>query len=210
VLTPPPPRPRGAPEALRAHADCTVAELDGRRDADWVTVGGIITAVKRIRTRKGDPMVFATLDDLEGAVEMLIFGNALGEADDAVSVDRVVLVRGRVDHKDAAKTALIAQAISAFEPSEEEIVAARARAAAAPKRPPSLCLSLDAAVLPASVIDELKLVLANFPGESEVVLEMRVADAVRRLKLGPDFRVSPTASLRAELAHLLGAGMLAA
>ncbi len=197
-------------EALRAHADCTVAELDGRRDADWVTVGGIITAVKRIRTRKGDPMVFATLDDLEGAVEMLIFGNALGEADDAVSVDRVVLVRGRVDHKDAAKTALIAQAISAFEPSEEEIVAARARAAAAPKRPPSLCLSLDAAVLPASVIDELKLVLANFPGESEVVLEMRVADAVRRLKLGPDFRVSPTASLRAELAHLLGAGMLAA
>ena len=66
-------------EALRAAVDCPLAELDGRRDGDWVTVGGMITQAKKIRTKKGDPMMFATLDDLEGSVEMLVFGKALAD-----------------------------------------------------------------------------------------------------------------------------------
>ena len=33
----------------------------------------MITETKRIRTKKGDPMMFATLDDLETSVEMIVF-----------------------------------------------------------------------------------------------------------------------------------------
>ena len=51
--------------ALRVSVDCGLGELATRRDGDWVTVGGMITQAKRIRTKKGDPMMFATLDDLE-------------------------------------------------------------------------------------------------------------------------------------------------
>ena len=39
----------------------------------------MITQAKRIRTKKGDPMMFATLDDLEASVELLVFGKALAE-----------------------------------------------------------------------------------------------------------------------------------
>ena len=53
-------------EALRARVDCPLSALAERRDKDLVTVGGIITEAKRIRTRNGDPMMFATLDDLAG------------------------------------------------------------------------------------------------------------------------------------------------
>src|SRR5258707_9500496 len=70
-------------EALRARVDCPIAALEERRDKDAVTVGGIITETKRIRTRAGDPMMFATLDDLAGTVEMLVFGKALAEEDRA-------------------------------------------------------------------------------------------------------------------------------
>ncbi len=45
-------------------------------DGAWVTVGGLITQAKRIRTKSGEPMMFATLDDLDGQVEMLIFNSA--------------------------------------------------------------------------------------------------------------------------------------
>ncbi len=90
-------------EALRARADCSLAALANRRDKDWVTVGGIITESKRIRTRNGDHMMFATLDDLEGAVEILVFGKALAEHEAALAVDQVVLIRGRVDHKEAGR-----------------------------------------------------------------------------------------------------------
>ena len=44
----------------------------------------MITETKRIRTKKGDPMMFATLDDLEESVELLVFGNALSAAGDAL------------------------------------------------------------------------------------------------------------------------------
>ena len=55
-------------EALRIKVDAPLAELEQYKDGDWVTAGGIITACKKIRTKKGDPMMFATLDDLEGAI----------------------------------------------------------------------------------------------------------------------------------------------
>ena len=52
--------------------------------------------------------------------------------------------------------------------------------------------------------------LENFPGEAEVVLEMRTAGGPRRLRLGPSYRVTPSPSLRAELDQLLGDAALAA
>ena len=71
-------------------------------------------------------------------------------------------------------------------------------------------MRLDATRLPASVISELKHLFENFPGEAEVVLEMRTAAGSRRLRLGQGYRVHPSASLRAELAQLLGPAELTA
>jgi DNA polymerase-3 subunit alpha len=190
-------------DALRARCDCTLAALGERRDGDWVTVGGILTETKRIRTKKGDPMMFATLDDLDASVELLLFGNALEAAGDAATVDSIVTVRGRVDHKDATKTCVIVQDVTRFEPTQEELEAAEAKAAAT-VIPRALRLRIDATQLPASVIEELKHLLETFPGESEVVLEMSTAAGPRRLRLGNGYRVDPSAGLRAELAQLLG------
>ncbi|HEU0249228.1 MAG TPA: DNA polymerase III subunit alpha [Solirubrobacteraceae bacterium] len=190
-------------EALRARADCSLSALAGRRDKDWVSVGGIITESKRIRTRNGDHMMFATLDDLEGAVEMLVFGKALAEHEAALAVDQVVLVRGRVDHKEAGKTCLVVQSVEAFAPSEEEIEradkAARStrmaeQAAAEPVR-----LQVDATRLPAGAIEEIKDIIETHKGAAEVVLEMITSAGTRILRLGEDYRVQHTPFVRAEL-----------
>ena len=84
----------------------------------------MIAECKRIRTRKGDPMMFATLDDLEGQVELLVFNSAYAANADKVDVDKIVIVRGRVDHKEAGETKLVAQEVEAFEPTAEEVAAA--------------------------------------------------------------------------------------
>jgi DNA polymerase-3 subunit alpha len=194
--------------ALRRRVDCTLADLGSRQDGEWVTVGGMIAQAKRIRTKKGDPMMFATLDDLEGSVELVIFGKALAASEDAVAADSIVTVRGRVDHKDRERTCLIAQQIERFDPDPEEVRAAAEQAALAPVAPRALKLRLDAAALPASALHELKDLLAGFPGESEVVIELATAAGERRLKLGTEFRVARSATLHAELDALLGDAML--
>ncbi len=162
-------------EAMRAKADCSLAALADRRDKDWVTVGGIITESKRIRTRNGDHMMFATLDDLEGSVEMLVFGKALAEHEAALAVDQVVLVRGRVDHKEANKTALVVQSVETFAPTEEEMARADSQAKAASIAQSAALepvrLKVDAARLPASAIEDLKDVIDTHRGAAEVVLE---------------------------------------
>jgi DNA polymerase-3 subunit alpha len=203
---------RAVREAMVERTDWRLAELAGRRDGDWVRVGGIVTQTKRIRTKKGDPMMFATLDDLETQIELLVFGNALTAVESAIAPDRIALVRGRVDHKDAATTCLIVQEAELFEPTAEEVEAARARAAAAAAMPPPepVRLRVDAAQVPASVLDDLKQLLDEHPGECEVVLEMQTSSGARRLRLGPEYRVTPSSKLRSELNHLLGDAALAA
>ncbi len=194
-------------EALRARADCQLSSLADRRDKDWVTVGGIITEAKRIRTRNGDHMMFATLDDLEGSVELLVFGKALAEHEQALRVDEVVLVKGRVDHKEAGATCLVVQTVEPFAPSQEEIERARAEAEAAARtattlaQPVHLRVSVDS--LSSATIDELKHAIEDFPGPAEVLIDIDTSSGTRRLRLGEAYRVQHTSTLRAELEHAL-------
>jgi len=197
-------------DALRARVDCPIAALAERRDKDTVTIGGIITETKRIRTRAGDPMMFATLDDLAGSVELLVFGKALAEHDGAdaagaLAVDAVVLVKGRVDHKEAGKTCLVVQSVQLFEPSEQEIESARAaavaRAAAPPPEPVHVPVNLSE--LSQSAIDDLKQAIGDYPGPAEVLLDIGTSAGTRRLRLGQEYRVQHTPTLLAELEHAL-------
>jgi DNA polymerase III subunit alpha len=201
-------------EALRARVDCPLSALEERRDKDWVTVGGIIVEAKRIRTRNGDHMMFATLDDLAGAVEMLVFGKALAEYEAALAVDEVVLVKGRVDHKEAGKTCLVVQSVESFSPSQEEIERARAKADAAGDRrgggsgsggglAEPVHLRVDVAALADTAIDDLKQAIEDFPGSAEVVLDVDTSAGRHRLKFGEAYRVQHTPTLRAELEHAL-------
>jgi DNA polymerase III subunit alpha len=194
-------------EALRARVDCPLAALAERRDKDWVTVGGIIVEAKRIRTRNGDAMMFATLDDLAGGVEMLVFGKALAEHESALGVDEVVLVKGRVDHKEAGKTCLIVQSVEPFAPSEEEVAKANAagarRTAEATAIAEPVHVRVDLRALADGVIDELKHTFGEFPGPAEVVLLIESGEGTRRLRLGDAYRVQNTPTLLAELESTL-------
>jgi DNA polymerase III subunit alpha len=194
--------------ALRAKAGSTLAELADRRDGDWVTIGGMVTQAKRIKTKKGDFMMFATLYDLETSVEIIVFGKTLATCEDVLQADSIVLVRGKVDHKDRDTTCLIAQQVERFEPTEQEVLEAQVQAAKPALTPAALKLRLDATALPASVLGELKELLSGFPGEADVVIELSTTVGHRRLKLGPSYRVSRTAGLHAELDALLGAALI--
>jgi DNA polymerase-3 subunit alpha len=153
-------------------------------------------------------MAFATIYDLEASVEIVVFGKVLDACGNALEADSIVLVRGKVDHKDRDKTCLIAQQVESFAPSEEEVLKAQVQAAKPALTPAALRLRLDATALPATALGELKDLLGGFPGESDVVIELASTVGRRRLKLGPSFRVARSASLHAELDALLGSALI--
>jgi DNA polymerase-3 subunit alpha len=172
-----------------------------------VTVGGIVVDCKKIRTKSGTQMIFATLDDVEGQVEMLVFKADQAESAAVIAPDAIVLVRGRLDHKDRGETKLVVQEAERFEPGSEEIARA-SKAASAPSEP--LKLTIDAAKLSPGLVEDLKTVFEHHKGEADVHLAIRTSEGPRRLRFGSDYRVRPSSGLRAELGHMLGPDALAA
>jgi DNA polymerase-3 subunit alpha len=195
-------------EALRARVDCPLTEVANKQDGAWITVGGIVGEAKKVRTRNGGYVMFATLDDLEGQVELFV-RDAAGEAAQAIEPDRVVVIRGRVDHKGRGQTSLVVQDAEIFEPDAAELAAAEAKAAAK-RDPKQITLSIDASDFGRGLVEELKALFEGFPGESEVLLVMRTREGTRTLRFGNEYRISPSQPLRAQLAEVLGPRAIAA
>jgi DNA polymerase III subunit alpha len=196
-------------EALRARVDCSLAELAGKPDGAWVTVGGIVAESKKIRTKSGSQMMFATLDDVEGQVEMLVFKADEAESARTIETDAIVVVRGRIDHKDRGETKLVVQEAERFEPDNEEIARASA-AATAPAEPLRVTIA-SASLGNPHLIEELKTVFEGHKGNAEVYLAIPGEDGrAREWKLGDEFRIRHSSKLLAELDHVLGSSALAA
>ncbi len=65
-----------------------------------VTVGGIITAVRTILTKKGDKMAFVKLENKSGECEFIVFPSLFAECGARLEVDNVVRVVGKVNATD--------------------------------------------------------------------------------------------------------------
>ena len=192
-------------DALRARVDCTLSSLAEKPDGSWVTVGGIVTEFKRHTSKNGSKMAFATLDDVEGQVEMLVMGKAYEASSEFLAADAIVVARGRLDHKGRGETKLVAQELELFQPTDDEVAKARAARDTGPLR-----LHIDAGAFGVLLIEELKGILTHFPGDCEVLLVMKTRDGARELRFGREYRVRRSAGLDAELDALLGAGSRAA
>ena len=176
-------------EQLRRKVDCTLSELERRRDGEVVTVGGIVSGLKHLTTKRGEPMVFATLDDPTGSAEVVVFNSTYAAAREHLEADSVLVVKGRVDHKQAGETKLVAMEVRPF-----EAVAARRE----------VRLRIDARQAPSGLIGELASVVRDFPGEALVVVDLETSTGARTLALGPGYRVKPDSDFFAEVKALLG------
>jgi DNA polymerase-3 subunit alpha len=75
-----------------------------------VRVAGLITYIRPHQTKKGKPMAFVTLEDVQGNVELVIFPRTWERVFEIVEVDKIVLVEGRVD-LDGAEPKVLADKI---------------------------------------------------------------------------------------------------
>jgi DNA polymerase-3 subunit alpha len=178
----------GIADQLRRKTDRPLAELERCRDGEIVVVGGIVSAVKALTTKKGDPMVFLRLDDLTGSAEAVVFNSVFAASRELCEPDRVLVMKARVDHKEG-ESKLIAIEVSEFE---------------AYVPPTEVRLRVDARRAPAGALRELGHVVRDYPGEAKVVLALETSDGPRTLEFGPGYRVAPVADFYAEVKALLG------
>ena len=84
-------------------------------DGETVTIGGLITDVKIKYTKNNQVMAFLQLEDLTGAVEVIVFPRSYETYSGLLKADGKVFVRGRVSVEDEKDAKLICQTITAFD-----------------------------------------------------------------------------------------------
>jgi DNA polymerase III subunit alpha len=180
---------QGIAEKLRRKIDCGLMEVERRRDGEIVTVGGIAGAIKQVTTKKGEPMVFVRLDDLTGSAEVVVFNSVYAAARELVELDRILVVKGRVDHKQEGETKLIALEVAPFEetPERKEVL-----------------LRVNARRAPAGLVRDLAELVREFPGRIPVVVALQTSEGEKTLALGSQFLVDPVPDFLAEAKALLG------
>jgi DNA polymerase-3 subunit alpha len=176
-------------DQLRRRTDCTLVELERRREGETVLAGGMVSSMRTTTTKKGEPMAFVQLEDVTGSVEVVVFNSTYAAARGLLVEDAVLVVKGRVDHKQQGETKLVALEVSAFE--------------AVPERR-EVRLKVDARSAPAGVIRELAGVVRDFPGEAPVYVDLVTSIGPKLLELGPDYRVDPQPDFFASVRQLLG------
>ncbi|MDZ7758497.1 DNA polymerase III subunit alpha [Rhodohalobacter sp.] len=85
---------------LFASHSLNVEELSKLGDREKVRVIGIITSVRRISDKKGRPMAFAQIEDLEGSTEVLIFSEVYDRHQGLIAPDTVLMLEGNLSKRD--------------------------------------------------------------------------------------------------------------
>ena len=101
--------------------------LDGQR----VVIGGVVTGVRTIITKSRSTMAVATLEDLQGSVEVVIFPKLHEQTGPTWQEGAILLVGGRIDHR-GEEVSLLADLVRDFDAAEaggEEAFAAEFAAA---------------------------------------------------------------------------------
>ncbi len=151
-----------------------------------ITTGGVVTALNRRYTRRGEVMATFVLEDLEAAIDVMVFPKTMLEYGALLEQDAVVAVRGRLDlREDQPK--LICREVRRLELS-------------APGTDPPVEVVLPLSRLTDSLVRQIRDLVSEHPGSSAV--HLRLGEKV--LRLPPEFNVDPRGGLVGALKELLG------
>ena len=179
----------GVEHILRSNTDMSISSLlsDESTPDGFVTLGGLITGVQRKVSRTGSSWAIVSLEDLEGAVEVLFFSNVYNQYALTLTEDRVVTVRGRFERRDDVVR------FTALEMKSLDI-------SAGPVGP--LMISLPISQCTPPIVDRMKEILRSHPGKREVHMQIDDQGVLTTMKI--DALVTASPSLSADLKSILG------
>ena len=179
----------GVEHILRSVSDFSISQISEVSHDQIITIGGLITQIQRKVSKQGTPWAIVTVEDLDGAIDVLFFSNAYANHGVNLVEDRIVAIRGRVDKREEQPR------ISALDltlPDLKQI----------PTGP--LVISMEMSRCTPPVIDRMNEILRSHPGGREVHLRLVDGEKKTVLKLDEGLKVTSSPSLSADLKTVLG------
>lgn len=186
------------------------------KDGQTVIVAGMITGKKTLVTKSGKLMAFVDVEDMYGAVEVVVFPNVYERCLQDVSEDRVVAIRGKVDVKEEEAPKLLADSVVDINRVEELLREPSGRTGGYTKR----AAGTKASAVPRStggvspvkvripgegdekqILSELSRIFKEHRGDVPVLIYLQSGKIVRTGEKGG---VRPTLAFAEEVADIVG------
>lgn len=156
-------------------------------------MGGIIRPVKELKTKKGDMMAFAMIEDTRGGTEVVVFPDTYVDAHTLIKEEAAVLVEGNVQKRETS-TNLIAEKIIPIEQAEQEWTA-------------SMVIQLDTSSCDKETVARLKRIADRYPGECSGYIAVAVPDKPSVIvQLPENCKIACDPAFLKEVEELLGEG----
>ena len=85
---------------IQIFTNVSISELEEVKDRMPVCIGGILTDIKRINSKKGERMAFGVLEDTTSKVRVLFYARAYNAYSSLIRKGGMIFVKGRVEKKD--------------------------------------------------------------------------------------------------------------
>jgi DNA polymerase III subunit alpha len=148
-----------------------------------VTIGGIISKLKRTLTKKNDPMAFFTLEDYTGNLEVLVFPKIMPQAIAFLNTESIIEVTGRLSEKDG-EFKLIADHIASL-PKDELYQLALAEM----EKSKQVVIHMNQLAGNDS-LQKIKKIIETYPGNAQVFLNIGAGLGAKKIKTKSQVRIT--------------------
>jgi len=178
-------------EVLEKFTNADTLSLRETEDGKTVRIGGIVLGIKTIITKRGEPMGFAVIEDLQGTVECTVFPSVYAKSSDLFLEDTLVLMQGQVQ-RDENAVKLLTDTVIPMDKAEEIWTAA-------------VHLTLDVTRTETTSLPHLYEILKKHPGSCLVYMHLHDPEKTETIITLPDeLKLKAGASLTREINGFLG------
>jgi DNA polymerase III subunit alpha len=176
---------------IKTITDTDIAGLGEYGEDQPVRIGGLIRSCKELKSKKGDPMAFITVEDLLHSVEVIVFPDTFSRCYKLLSSTETIIVQGTVQN-DERGPKIIAEAIELLPAAREQ-------------HTESIKIQLNSDKISRKRLESLKQVLYRYHGHCPLLLTMHFpGQGEVDIEILKDLTVRPCREFTDETEEILG------
>jgi len=178
-------------EKIKQLSTVSSLEISERAEGEDVVIGGIITNLRQTTTKRGDPMLYITLEDMKGGAECLAFSKEIKAYQPLLNVDEIVFIKGQVGFQSTVPTLRIKEVIA-----EKDALKRLAKC---------ITIRLDASQFEETKLTQLKEIIKKHCGKCPLFFEISTPEqGITQIRTSSQYFVSVTEAFLSRIRELFG------
>jgi len=163
---------------VKTYGNATTGVLSEKPSGFEIAIGGLVSSLRVMRTKKGDLMAIVLLEDWEGAVEVLIFPDTYSKVQKLLDVDAPLFLKGKLDN-DESTIKILATDIYPIERVKE--ILSR-----------TVTIRINTTLAPEDIAERLQPIIDEKRGAAEIIFELEFPGRFTALvRPNPYVKISP-------------------